>query len=195
MKQVNIEVRGGSIKRYVMIFCGKAINSVYDSYFSVEVQSSDCKTAYDKITENPNKQYSYEVCLIEQPDIMKYYKLKERGYVKASEVFTKLADILARYNAIQKGTPVCFQFEEFGTTQTRIVMNAGLKNALEFDKSHIHFQTALALWGELSQITVDQDDEIESDWQHFEKGTCRFDIWHWFENTFGYPISLFMGVC
>lgn len=194
MKQVNLEVHGGSIKRYVMIFRGQAINGVYDSYFSVEVQSSDCKTSYDKITENPNKRYSYEVCLIERPDIMAFYTLKERGYVEARDVFTKLADILVAYGAIQKGTPVSFQFEEFGTIQTRIVMNAGL-GVIAINKSHPHYQAALALWNEFNDVTIDDNDEIESDWQHFEKGTYRFDIWHWFENSFGYPISSLMGVC
>ncbi|WP_163221325.1 hypothetical protein [Bacteroides sp. 214] len=36
-------------------------------------------------------------------------------------------------------------------------------------------------WKEFSEIPISSDDEIEQDFYFWEKGTCRFDIWHWFD--------------
>lgn len=40
------------------------------------------------------------------------------------------------------------------------------------------------LWDKLGDIPVNEDDEIEEVFEHFEIGTNKFDIWHWFEETF-----------
>jgi hypothetical protein len=37
------------------------------------------------------------------------------------------------------------------------------------------------LWKELEEISVDSDDRIERDFYLWEKGTDKFDIWHWFD--------------
>jgi hypothetical protein len=37
------------------------------------------------------------------------------------------------------------------------------------------------LWDEFADIPVNNDDEIEIDFYWWEKGCCRFDIWHWFD--------------
>lgn len=37
------------------------------------------------------------------------------------------------------------------------------------------------LWDELEDIPVDADECIEVDWNGFEKGTDRYEIWHWFD--------------
>ena len=37
------------------------------------------------------------------------------------------------------------------------------------------------LWEEFSQIPIDNNDCIEKDFCCWEKGTYRFDIWHWFD--------------
>jgi hypothetical protein len=39
-----------------------------------------------------------------------------------------------------------------------------------------------ALWGVLSDVPVADDDTIEIPYLHFEAGTPREDIWHWFED-------------
>ena len=35
-----------------------------------------------------------------------------------------------------------------------------------------------------SKLRVNEEEEIESDFLHFNKGTHVYDIWHWFEETF-----------
>lgn len=45
------------------------------------------------------------------------------------------------------------------------------------------------LWGSLSSIEINTDDEIASDWLTFEAGTNRFDIWKWFETTFDMNVT------
>lgn len=37
------------------------------------------------------------------------------------------------------------------------------------------------MWNEFADIPIDDNDEIEQDFYHWEKGTYRFDIWHWFD--------------
>jgi hypothetical protein len=37
------------------------------------------------------------------------------------------------------------------------------------------------MWEEFGDILTNSDDEIEVDFYYWEKGTYRFDIWHWFD--------------
>jgi hypothetical protein len=38
------------------------------------------------------------------------------------------------------------------------------------------------LWGVLADIPTNDQEEIEVEFIHFEKGTHRENIWHWFES-------------
>lgn len=37
------------------------------------------------------------------------------------------------------------------------------------------------LWDKLGDIPINEDEEIEEVFLHFDKGTDRYEIWHWFE--------------
>jgi hypothetical protein len=37
------------------------------------------------------------------------------------------------------------------------------------------------IWSAFGNIPTNSDDEIEVDFYCWEKGTYRFDIWHWFD--------------
>lgn len=37
------------------------------------------------------------------------------------------------------------------------------------------------MWKELSNVPINSDDEIELNFYWWEKGTYRFEIWHWFD--------------
>lgn len=37
------------------------------------------------------------------------------------------------------------------------------------------------LWKKFTDVPINNNDEIEEDFHFWEKGTCRFDIWHWFD--------------
>jgi len=39
----------------------------------------------------------------------------------------------------------------------------------------------LNLWHDFSDIPINDLDEIETPFLHFPAGTCRFDVWHWFD--------------
>ena len=45
-----------------------------------------------------------------------------------------------------------------------------------------------ALWFELGDVCINDEGQIDQDWKHFEKGTDRFEIWHWFEETFNVSV-------
>jgi hypothetical protein len=45
------------------------------------------------------------------------------------------------------------------------------------------------LWSKLGDIPIDEDECIELKFLHFEIGTSRFEIWHWFEETFDIMIG------
>ena len=50
---------------------------------------------------------------------------------------------------------------------------------------------AKRLWDELGNIPCDEidDQEIEESFLHFEIGTNKFYIWHWFEKTFDLSVA------
>jgi len=37
------------------------------------------------------------------------------------------------------------------------------------------------LWSEFSDTPIDNNDRIDASFYFWEKGTYRFDIWHWFD--------------
>ena len=49
-------------------------------------------------------------------------------------------------------------------------------------EDHVNLATLPELWERLSDIPVNKDDEIEEDFLCFEKGTSKFDVWHWFDD-------------
>ncbi len=50
-------------------------------------------------------------------------------------------------------------------------------------------KTPQELWDELGDIPVDENDELETPFLHFEVGTDKFDIWHWFEEEFDLSVA------
>lgn len=39
-------------------------------------------------------------------------------------------------------------------------------------------------WVKFSEISINDDDEIQEQFLHFEPGTDRFYVWLWFEKTY-----------
>lgn len=54
-------------------------------------------------------------------------------------------------------------------------------------------EVAKAFWGQLGDALVNEDDEIEEEFSvlntTFDKGTDKFEIWHWFEETFNLSVA------
>lgn len=46
------------------------------------------------------------------------------------------------------------------------------------------------MWSALGDIPTNSDDEIEVDFYWWEKGTNRFDIWHWFDEKLPNGLAL-----
>ena len=44
------------------------------------------------------------------------------------------------------------------------------------------------LWLELGDIPVNENEEIDQNWNQFKRGHCIYDIWHWFEDSFNCSI-------
>lgn len=51
-------------------------------------------------------------------------------------------------------------------------------------------KTAEDLWQELGNVPIDDNDNIDEDFYSFQKGTCRFDIWSWFEDAFDLSVAI-----
>lgn len=45
------------------------------------------------------------------------------------------------------------------------------------------------LWEQLGDIPINDNDEIDEKFLDFPKGTDRFEIWHWFEETFNVSVA------
>jgi hypothetical protein len=50
-------------------------------------------------------------------------------------------------------------------------------------------EEARKLWNILGNIPIDENDEIEEPFLHFEIGTDKFEIWHWFEEKFDLSVA------
>jgi hypothetical protein len=48
------------------------------------------------------------------------------------------------------------------------------------------------LWDILGNIPTDENDEIEEPFLHFEIGTDKFEIWHWFEEKFDLSVAKYL---
>ena len=49
------------------------------------------------------------------------------------------------------------------------------------DKKQDQQKPVREMWEEFGNVPVNNDNEIEQDFYHFEKGTDRDEVWHWFE--------------
>lgn len=58
------------------------------------------------------------------------------------------------------------------------------------------YELAVSLWEDLGNIPIDGNDCIEEEFNaktvgvSFGIGTDRFDIWHWFEDTFNISVAV-----
>lgn len=59
---------------------------------------------------------------------------------------------------------------------------------IDFTKE-LSLEIAKILWEELSNITINDDEEIEQTFLHFDIGTVNTEIWHWFEWYFDLSIG------
>ena len=50
-------------------------------------------------------------------------------------------------------------------------------------------EMAKQLWEEFGDVPIDDNDCITCGWRSFEKGTNRFEIWHWFETFFKVSVA------
>lgn len=50
-------------------------------------------------------------------------------------------------------------------------------------------EEAKGLWKALGDIPVNEDDEIEESFLHFEIGEDKLEIWSWFEETFDLSVA------
>jgi len=47
----------------------------------------------------------------------------------------------------------------------------------------------LTLWAELGDIPINEDEELEERFLHFDKGTHREEVWHWLEDEYNISIA------
>ena len=44
-------------------------------------------------------------------------------------------------------------------------------------------------WERLGNIPVNEEDELDEPFLSFKKGTDKFEVWHWFEETFDVSVA------
>lgn len=49
---------------------------------------------------------------------------------------------------------------------------------------------AIKLWEQFANIPINDQDEIEESFLHFEEGTEREEVWHWFEETYDCSVAV-----
>ncbi len=48
---------------------------------------------------------------------------------------------------------------------------------------------AKKLWSDLGDIPIDENEEIDESFLHFDIGTSVYEIWHWFEEEFNISVG------
>lgn len=157
------------------------------SIFSVEVHIVDSE--WDTML-MPNKCFAIEVCEILDTSTMTFYELREQCCTLSQDIVTELGRILVKYSVIPEGTPFQVNLDLEGYQTKLIQMNSGVK----FAHQDWHFDLTQSLYWEFGTVAVNHNDEIESPWRQFEKGTDRFEVMKWFEDSFGYPVTALGGI-
>lgn len=49
------------------------------------------------------------------------------------------------------------------------------------------------LWDSFRKVPINDDDSIDEDFLVWEKGTDRFDIWHWFDEEYAKGLAALPG--
>ena len=62
------------------------------------------------------------------------------------------------------------------------------------DTTDLRNENLDTVWENLSDIPVDESDNIECDFLHFERGDNKFEIWDWIEEKFDTRISKLLGL-
>jgi len=68
----------------------------------------------------------------------------------------------------------------------------GFSDAVEYiDEycSNLDFIDEEKFWEMLGDVPVTEDDDLDDDFLIFDKGTDKFDVWHWFEENFDTQIG------
>jgi len=52
-----------------------------------------------------------------------------------------------------------------------------------------NLKMAKKLWAEFGDVPIDENEDIDTDWREFLKGTNKFTIWHWFEREYNVSIA------
>lgn len=91
-------------------------------------------------------------------------------------------------------TEAAFHIWKAGTSRVSIWkwFNSHLPYAIRYQEFSL-MQLEL-LWDDLSHIVINDDDEIESDFYCWEKGTPNFEIWHWFDEKLPDGLGKGLGV-
>jgi hypothetical protein len=64
-----------------------------------------------------------------------------------------------------------------------------IKDEEELICKECHKQFGIDLWKELGDVPIDEDECLDLRWRHFDKGTPRTDVWHWFEKTYNVSVG------
>ena len=56
------------------------------------------------------------------------------------------------------------------------------------------YNDVIDMWNDFGETPINDEDELCEPWKQFEKGTNRFDVWHWFEDTFHIPVIKLMTI-
>lgn len=116
MYELNLDVRGDEIKRYV----ARLVSEKTCLFFSVEASHADAETAYQSVFE-PNVKFAVETCVVHKPKSWTYHDLIKRQYVMSQHLWIYLGVLLVNLNVVPKGTEVKIRFEHDGKPVEKVI--------------------------------------------------------------------------
>ena len=60
---------------------------------------------------------------------------------------------------------------------------------MDLNSKETPVQTAKILWEKLGDIPINDEEELDEPFMQFEKGTDRYEVWHWFEEKFNVSVA------
>lgn len=84
--------------------------------------------------------------------------------------------------ATYSGKSICFtKLFDIGVDSREFQAPAGESASNAYCDSAVSLSDLYAKWGQLSDVTIDEEGAIDEPFLHFSKGTPREEIWAWFE--------------
>lgn len=153
-----------------------------DNASGMDDKDNDCKSAFFKLKGPLDKSPFTVIGYYEDTDGIFAHHVEAHDMLHsfhvAAEQYSEAVFIASMPGDVTEGSQITFPGEQ--TLQAYAVLQLPEKFKLSYPSY---------LWRLFSEIPIDENDAIEQNYLHFEAGTDRIKVWHWFEDNFDCSVT------